>query len=632
MRSKSEKYHWLFFIAIITFSFVIRLIYINQLSNSIFSKPFALDEAFYDNWGLSISRGHLIGKTVFYGLPLYPYFLGFIYWFFGHSIYIVRLAQALFGTLNCIMIYALAVKIFPRKIGLLSALLFSLYGQFLFHEGHLLSVTIAIFLNLVSLLSLMYSFENKGKIYFLISGLLIGLSSLAMSGILMIIPFVIFLAYYFLSNKIRATISIFLLLLGISVPIGLSMIHNYLAEKDLVLVSAHGGMTFYTGNNPNAKPYFNSVKEIDGTDIQSFIAGSRNVAERDLNKRLKPSEISSYWAKKAFIFISSNPLKYLRLMSQKFLFLCNSKEIEDVSVDYHLMNKYMPVLSITFLNFFFIFPFAILGIYLSSKGADIKKYLLYSYILSYSLSIILFMVNSRYRLPLVPALIIFSAYGLAMFVKQLKSDKKILVRYSIILLAVVIFTSLPLLKNRIGDKEDLNVLGLSYVEKGDFDKAIETLKKGIELAPDYPSVYNSLGEAYYHKGQLQEAERMFKKAMDLSPNFFEAHNNLGVLYRRMNLVDKAIGEFKIAINLIPNSPDPHYNLGNAYLVNNNYESAIKEYAKSLEIIEKPEYYNQLGIAYMCSGQKEKAIETWKTALKIAPQNESIKENLKQYEQ
>jgi tetratricopeptide (TPR) repeat protein len=615
-----EKYYWHILAVIIIFTFIIGLLYVNQLSASIFSKPFTLDDALYDNWGLSISRGQLIGKDVFYGLPLYAYFLGFIYWLFGHSLYTVRIIQVLLTIFSCIMVYLIGSKTFTRKVGLLAALFFSLYGQFLFHEGQLVSVTLAIFLNLASILFIIVSLENKNKLCFIISGLLIGFSSLAMSGIFMIIPFISFMAFYFFKNKIEALLSIFLILFGISIPIGLSTLHNYLAEKDFVLVSAHGGITFYTGNNPNAKPYFSPIKEIDGSDIQSFITGSRNIAERDLGRILKPSEISSYWTKKAVKFILSNPLHYTGLLVHKFLFLYNGREVYDVFIDYNLMRQHTLILFVAFLNFFLILPLAILGIYISRK-IEVKRFILYSYILSYSLSIILFMVNSRYRLPLIPALIIFSAYGLYRLIVELKNNKKIPIKYFLILLVSVIFTNLPLLKNAIGQAEDYNMIGLGYMKKGDLDKAIETLKKGIEFAPDYPSLYNSLGEAYYHKGQLGEAERTFKKAIEIRPDFPEAHNNLGVLYRKMNLTD----------NLRPNFSASYYNLGNAYLANKQYELAIKEYAACLEISEKPEYYNHLGIAYMCLGKNQKAIEAWRAAIKLDPQNETARENLKMYE-
>ena len=72
--------------AIIAFALLMRLLFIKQIAGPVFSNPVGVDEVFYDNWALSISRGHLIGKTAFNGMPLYAYFVGLIYAIFGHSL------------------------------------------------------------------------------------------------------------------------------------------------------------------------------------------------------------------------------------------------------------------------------------------------------------------------------------------------------------------------------------------------------------------------------------------------------------------------------------------------------------------------------------------------------------------
>ncbi len=629
-KSFFEKHAWLFIGAILLASFIIRLIYINQLSHSIFNKPFGLDEEFYDNWGLSISRGQIIGKTVFYGLPLYPYFIGLLYRIFGHSIFVVRFAQTVIGTLNCFLVYLIGKNVFSKKAALISAAIFSFYGLFVFYEGQLISVTLSIFLNLLVILLLMRSFQNKRKSGVFLSGILIGFSSLAMSGILAICPFVIFGIFRFFNKKSVSIFVSMILLTGVLCPIGLAAIHNYIAEKDIVFVTAHGGITFYTGNNPNAKPYFSPIKEIDGTDIQSFIEGSRGVAERDLKRHLRPSEVSSYWMKKAVDFIVHNPPEYTKLMFQKFLFLYNSSEIQDISIDYVKMKKYTPILGITFLNFFIIIPFAILGIGLHLK-LDKKTYLLYSYIISYSLAVILFMVNSRYRLPLLPVFIIFAGYGVCKIYETFRVNKKVPMYYLMVLLISAIFANLPLSsKATAEDAADYNVIGLQLIDSGDLAKAIKTFQKGIDLDPHNFDLFNSLGQAYFYKGMMVEAEQAVKKAIDIRTDFPEAHNTLGIIYKKNGVIDKSLEEFRNAVRLRPNSSDFHFNLGNTYLKKGQFDPAIEEYKTSLNIFEKPEYYNQLGVAYINKNEKEKALDAWQKALKLNNNFQAAKNNIIKY--
>ncbi|MFH1791851.1 MAG: glycosyltransferase family 39 protein, partial [Candidatus Omnitrophota bacterium] len=365
--------------AILALAFVMRLIFINELSKSIFAVPFSLDEEFYDAWGMSIAGGQLLGKSVFYALPLYPYFVGAVYWLFGHSLYALRFIQIMIGTVNCLLVYLIGKRVFSAKTGFLAALLCSLYGFLILHEGQLLGVTLAIFLNLCAILMLMRAFSDGRKTWFLISGLVIGLSSLTMAGILMALPLIIFSIFRFPDKKRAPGAVSALLIIGVLAPISLSTLHNYLAEKDFVPITAHGGITFYTGNNPGAKPYFSSIPEIHGSDIRSFTQGAKNVAESSEKRPLKPSEVSRYWSRRAFAFITGQPVDYIILLSKKFLFFFNSAELQDVLVDYSALKQYTPVLRFAVFGFGFIMPFAILGICLNPR-AEPKLFILYSYI------------------------------------------------------------------------------------------------------------------------------------------------------------------------------------------------------------------------------------------------------------
>ena len=58
------------------------------------------------------------------------------------------------------------------------------------------------------------------------------------------------------------------------------------------------------------------------------------------------------------------------------------------------------------------------------------------------------------------------------------------------------------------------VLGDAYFRKQNYEKAIENLKKSIEIQPTM-EVYNNLGVALRKLGKFEEAEEYFKKAEEL---------------------------------------------------------------------------------------------------------------------
>ncbi len=64
-----------------------------------------------------------------------------------------------------------------------------------------------------------------------------------------------------------------------------------------------------------------------------------------------------------------------------------------------------------------------------------------------------------------------------------------------------------------------NLLGYLHANRGDFSKAISTLKRYKELAPNEPNPYDSMGEIYLYQGDYKNAENCFKQALAVNENF-----------------------------------------------------------------------------------------------------------------
>ena len=86
----------------------LRLVHAFQMSASpLFTMP-AVDAATYAEQAASLASGNWLGRGQgpFWQPPLYPYFLGVIKLAFSESFYYVsRFAQALIGSLTCVLLY-----------------------------------------------------------------------------------------------------------------------------------------------------------------------------------------------------------------------------------------------------------------------------------------------------------------------------------------------------------------------------------------------------------------------------------------------------------------------------------------------------------------------------------------------
>ncbi len=66
------------------------------------------------------------------------------------------------------------------------------------------------------------------------------------------------------------------------------------------------------------------------------------------------------------------------------------------------------------------------------------------------------------------------------------------------------------------------VLGQSYVENGDYQKAIEMFEKAIAIIPKDVKLNLTLADLYRDKGMVKEAVDQYRKVIELSPGTEEA--------------------------------------------------------------------------------------------------------------
>jgi tetratricopeptide (TPR) repeat protein len=625
-----EKRTYLILGIILLVAFFSKILYINQLSGSIFAVPYSLDELHYINWAKRISQGEFVGKNVFFGLPVYPYFLAVVYRFLGTGIWITRLVQVLLGTFSCFFVFLLGKKVFSAKTGLLSAFIFSIYGVLTFYEGYILSVTLAVFLYLLTLIVLLKAFELEKWNWFLLSGILLGVSGITMSGILLFPFLVIPAVFFFVRSTGKRMLMAVLFAAGVMMPVSMCTVHNYLAERDIVPVTAHSGITFYTGNNEQARPFFTPIAGLDAYDTRSYYKGAKDIAEASVGRDLMPSQVSSYWAGKALDFIRDNPLEYSKLLLRKLVYFINSAEIHDVAVTYKLMRSHTPVLFFLPLGLFFVMPFALSGIIFAFKWRE-KNYLLISFVASYAAANILFLINARYRLPVVPVLMVFAAYSLLHMAGRIRENPKKVFLFSGILIFLFALTNLPIEKPSFDQTTVLSKEGIGLMQQKKYREAEITWKKLIDIDRYNFQAYVSLARTYMLTGNREKAVDVLEQALSMDPDIPEAHDLLGVIYTDQNNFGKAISEFRKAIDLMPNDANIRYNLGFAYLRAGQTDRGIENIQKALDISEKPNYYNTLGLAYIVKGEKQKAISAWREALSLDAEYAPARRNIQKYE-
>jgi len=93
-----------------------------------------------------------------------------------------------------------------------------------------------------------------------------------------------------------------------------------------------------------------------------------------------------------------------------------------------------------------------------------------------------------------------------------------------------------------------SILGASLLAVGDYDKALKSFRKGLDLSPEFPDLHNDLGETYMSLERCRDAAGCFERALELNRYYQSAFMNLAVVLA-LNVVLKQ--DYELSRDLKP---------------------------------------------------------------------------------
>lgn len=125
------------------------------------------------------------------------------------------------------------------------------------------------------------------------------------------------------------------------------------------------------------------------------------------------------------------------------------------------------------------------------------------------------------------------------------------------------------------------VVGVSFGQKKEYERAIDEFKTAIALNPGVPDGYFNLGITYERLGNPGEAINYYLKGLEKDPTFWWFHRNLAELFFRQKKYTEAIDHLKSAIRIEPTNGEQYVNLGIVYRAMGNEVLAQQTFQKSL---------------------------------------------------
>ncbi len=598
---------------------LLKLVHIADMAESpIFENP-VMDAGFHHQWAVSILDGEPITAGLpFFRAPLYPHFLAFAYRISGGSLAFPRILQALLGTISLWLIYRIGRRLFNRSIALLAVLLGILYPIPTYYDGELLITTVALFLDLLLILALLES-DRKGAAWcWFAAGLLLGLAAITRPNILVFSPAIPVWLWAARRKRFWASVALPTLLVAagaFSVILPVTA-RNAREGGEPVFIAWQGGLNFYLGNHPGADGWSATAPGIRKDWWGGYEDGIRIPA---MAMRRQPAyrEISNYWFQRGADFMMENPGEACRLLGRKAYLLFHGAELSNNQI-LSFSGRYSRVFRNLPLTFGVLAPLSLAGVLLIGRGRS--RGLLLLYFVTYSSTLVLFFVCSRFRMPLLPFFLLFASGALLQVAKTVRRKP---MKGGGIFLGIIVL--MGLLNHDFGLIPPVNQAwgyegeGISLLAQGRFDEAAGRFRGAIRHNPRSSQAHHDLGIALRESGDPEGAILSFRESLKIEPANAEGYNNLALTLASAGRNEEAIPTYRQGIEIDSRHPGLHVNL--AFLLHNlgRYEEAIDEYKAFIRTgMVDGRVHTNLGLCLQEAGRLDEAERELRRGVQLSP--------------
>ncbi len=493
--------------------FLVKLIVVWQLHDHPLVQPdVGLDTTAYVTLARQVLAGNvLLRPGQYYVSPLYIYFLAACLGLL-RSFTAVRVAQAALGTAGVFCVFLIARDWFGRRAAWIAAAAAALTGVFTFYEALILQASLDPFLTAAALVCLTRALTRDRASWFLWAGLVFGVETLNRPNVLLAAMASIAALLAIRHWRGAATVAI-----GIVLGIAPVTLRNVVVADEWSLLSSHGGLNFYIGNNPNARGGFQVVPGISPS-IDGQARDSKVVAERAVGHPLTDAQVSGYFTGLAIAWIGHHPGAAAALFLKKVAYTLNAAHI---SLDYSY--PFFAYDAGTLLRFlcvgpWLLVPLGLVGLVFAAPEARRREYVVVAvFVPAYIVAVAIFFVSDRYRVPLLVPLCVgvgAAVDRIARGIASLSPRRLAWAGATLVLLAIGANWPLGLDEGR--GQARMLMTGPS-IHRGDLDGAERWAARAIEMHAAPSVVHVHIGEMLLMAGQGARALDHFTQANALDP-------------------------------------------------------------------------------------------------------------------
>ena len=541
----------------------VRLLYLTEhLESAFFGVPI-LDEAFYD----AVARALLAGEAVTGVDPgfrplLYPAFLALAYAVGGAADAVVAVGfQHLMGVGTAFLAAAIAWRLSrSRAAALIAGLAYGLAGPPLFFEGERLATTLFTFLVAAVLWWILRAEAGRRWIDWSLAGGVAALAVQVRPNALVFLPLFVLVGLFRAlrgsggaRGPLLAAPSGFLVILVAAAAIQAPFLGGF------HLAGGSGGVNFYLGNERGADG-MTPVQDRGVVTGDAYRDSVEVFAREEATAALQtgggaspsPSEVSRYWVRRGLAEIAADPWSWGRLMTRKVRLLLWNEEIPNNKSYRFVLAEESRVLDWMPVRWWVLLALASPCLAGVRRAGSRSRVWLPAFLAVYGGSLLLFFVNSRFRIPLWPALAALAGIGALELVVAFRRGPR---AWGPRVLAVALVAGISLGAGAgvilPGPARDHLFRSMAARQKGWDELALRDARRAVELSPGDPDAWIHLGVVEQDRGAFEAALGAYRRAAVLAPGEPRPPNNVGVILEERGRPVEAYEMYREALARLP---------------------------------------------------------------------------------
>jgi len=455
----------------------------------------------------------------FFISPLYIYVLALFLTIGGGSLAFARGTQLALGVAAVWLVMETARRWYGNRAAWIAGALMAGCGLFTFYESLILQASLDPFLTSLDLFCLTRALQGGRRRDWAVAGAALGLHALNRPNVLIVAAAVtVALALRARSHfKVPSLAATALFVGGVSVLLVPAAVRNYRATGELVLISSHGGLNFLIGNGPEADGTFVRAMGVPPTIRGQWIDAVR-VASEGERRSVTAGEASVFFRRQALNWVAANPGAELTLLARKTWYtLSNVFLTLNYSYPFYARDIGSP------LRLLVVGPTLLLA--LGAVGLTVALpreqggWLLPVFSVSSVLSVSLFFVAARYRIPFHVVLVVAAGGAASWAIDRARARAwAALLTATLIASAASVVAAWPTgLDN--GRTEEQVRMGLYEIDRGRVTEGERWISNALNTyGHPFPGVVHlRAGQAHEAAGRYPEALDHYRKAIAIDP-------------------------------------------------------------------------------------------------------------------